>query len=92
MIRALVFARDRDCQLRDLGPCAGGPTFHHRRKEGRGGAYTVANGALLCAHHNTLIEHDADVAREAHTRGLVVRLGDPEWDALGHQRATPVAG
>jgi hypothetical protein len=78
-VRLAVFARDRVCRLKGVdgaGPCFGGPTFHHVRKEGQGGEYTEENGALLCAGHNDLIEADADVAAIARKLGLVKRRGD----------------
>lgn len=90
--RELVYARDRHrCQVavlgaataHDVGPCYGHPTPHHRRKDGQGGGYTMANLVTACAHHNDEMEADADLARWAHGVGLVVRSGDPEWAALG---------
>lgn len=97
-VRAAVFARDgHRCRLEALvgswqhvgfdavliPPCFGPLTPHHRRKAGRGGAYTVENLVALCAHHNGLLEADALLARWARTHGLVVRAGDPEWRYLG---------
>lgn len=90
--RELVYSRDRHaCQVAvigaatgyDVGRCFGHLTPHHRRKDGRGGAYTVANLVTACAHHNDQLEGDADLAAWAHGVGLVVRQGDPEWAALG---------
>lgn len=79
-IRRAVFERDRwTCQLERVegaGACFGGLTYQHRRKESQGGAYTVDNGVTLCAGHNTRIEAEADLARIARQRGLVLRAGD----------------
>lgn len=85
-IRELVLERDGGCRLAGHGVCFGPLTYHHRRKEGRGGAYTLANGAALCAHHNGQLEADAALARLGHRLGLVVREGDPEWNSLGKDR------
>jgi 5-methylcytosine-specific restriction endonuclease McrA len=83
-IREAVFRRDSHrCQLADLGGCFGGLTPHHRRKASQGGGYNLANLATLCAHHNDELEADADLARLARERGLVVRRGDSEWETLG---------
>lgn len=85
-IRAEVFARDHFlCRL------TGAPgvihrlplDFHHRRKASQGGAYSVANGAVLCRACNEGVESDADLAAYARSVGLVVRRGDPEWESLG---------
>lgn len=77
LVRAAVFARDgHQCRLADVagaGPCWGGLTYQHRRKAGQGGPYTVENGATLCAHHNTQLEADADLARLGVQLGLVLR-------------------
>lgn len=68
-MRAEVFARDGyRCRLEGVkgaGPCFGVLTFHHRRKSGQGGQYTVANGAALCAGHNERLESDARLAQLA---------------------------
>jgi hypothetical protein len=73
-VRAVVFARDQGCLLSHLpneaGRCAGPLTFHHLRKAGQGGPYTVANGVALCAGHNGWVE---DYPLEALRWGLVVR-------------------
>lgn len=95
-IRDAVFARDRVCLLADLveaGDCVGGPTFHHRRKASSGGAYTAANGALLCRGHNSRLESDADLAElvRAVRPWLIVREGDDEWELLG-RRADRING
>lgn len=93
-IRQRVFRRDGGCLLRAGGPydhlktdavpsCFGPLTPHHRRKSGRGGAYSMANICCLCAHHNDELESDADYASWARTVGLVVRQSDPEWEELG---------
>lgn len=86
LIRREVWQRDRRCLLYlvpGAGECFGGPTYHHRRKDGQGGAYSVANGATLCAGHNSGIEADADLSKLAESLDLVVRRGHPEWEALG---------
>lgn len=85
-VRREVWIRDGRCLLYlvpGAGDCFGGPTYHHRRKDGQGGAYTVENGATLCAGHNTAVESDADVAKIAEALDLVVRRGHPEYEALG---------
>lgn len=75
-VRAVVFARaGHRCQLAAVagaGPCWGGLTYQHRRKASQGGKYTVENGAALCAHHNTELEANADLARLGVQLGLVV--------------------
>ncbi len=80
-VRLAVFERDGyRCQLRDVpdaGQCWGWPTFHHRRKSGQGGEYTVENGATLCVHHNGQLEADADLAAIGVRLGLVLR----RWSA-----------
>lgn len=91
-VREAVIHRDGGCILRLwagrerhgllIKGCFGPPTYHHRRKEGQGGAYSKANGVCLCAFHNSLIESDARFADWCHEHGLVVRRGDPEWEAL----------
>lgn len=90
-VRDAVFRRDGyQCQLRDVEPdhrCYGPLTFQHRRKASAQGAYSVANGATLCADGNRRIEQDADLAELAHQAGLVVREGDPEFEALGRRAA-----
>lgn len=94
LVRAEVLVRDRVCQVRVIGSatafavgrCFGPLTPHHRRKEGRGGAYTLENLVAVCAHHNGALEADADLARWAHSVGLVVKQGDAEWAKLGSTR------
>lgn len=78
-IRQAVFDRDGHCQLRGVegaGPCFGPLTPHHKRKASQGGKYTLDELVALCSHHNSQIEADADLARLAHSLGLVVRRGD----------------
>ncbi len=89
-VRRQVFARDRMCQVLALGagvypigPCAGILTPHHRRKASQGGGYTPECLVTVCCFHNDALEADADLARWAHSVGLVVRQGDAEWVALG---------
>lgn len=71
--REFVFARDgRRCQAAGLwDACFGPPTFQHILKASQGGAYHRDNGTTLCAHHNALIEADADFAEVARAAGLV---------------------
>lgn len=79
-IRETVFRRDGyRCRLRGVpgaGRCFGPLTFHHRRKDGQGGGYSVDNGSSLCVGHNDGIEADADLALLARTMGLVLKRGD----------------
>ena len=71
-VRGLVFERDGwRCRMAPLGGCWGVLTFHHVKKASQGGAYSVENGATLCAFHNDLIESDADIAAVAESMGLV---------------------
>lgn len=85
-VRLEVFDRDgHRCRLAGVegcGPCFGRLTFHHRRKAGQGGAYSVANGAALCAGHNDLIEADARVAKIARRLGLVLLRTDSDDEGL----------
>lgn len=87
-VRHAVFVRDRHCLVRGLTDlaCGGGLTFHHRRKAGASGAYTVENGAAVCLFHNGWIEDNPNQARILF-RHLVVREGDPEWDSLSARLA-----
>lgn len=83
-VRAVVFARaGYRCQLADqagAGSCWGGLTYQHRRKASQGGQYTVENGAALCAHHNTELEANADLAQLGVQLGLVLLAGDTlDW-------------
>lgn len=82
MVRREVFARDgHRCRLEGVpgaGKCRGRLSYHHRRKGGQGGGYTVENGATLCIRHNDELEADADLALLARTMGLVLKRGD-EW-------------
>lgn len=82
-IRLAVFDRDGyRCQagvLPDLArysPCFGPLTPHHIRKASQGGRYTMSNLTTLCAHHNDLIEADANFARLCRHYGLVRLRGD----------------
>jgi hypothetical protein len=87
-VREVVFARDGHRCLLFSSLCRGGPTFHHRRKAGAGGAYTVENGATLCEFHNGHVEDNPDMyvgdGAFAYLR-LVVREGDPDWEELGRR-------
>lgn len=86
-VRAAVFARDGGCVLAGVAVrCGGGLTFHHRRKAGAAGAYTVQNGAALCAIHNTWVEDNPKLVRDWHP-DLVVRPGDDEWLELSARAA-----
>lgn len=100
-VREAVFARDGyRCQLRDfmreqrtLGArvvevplCYGGLTYHHRRKAGAQGAYTLANGATLCVEHNYWVEDEPEATKLV-LPSLVVREADPEWEQLGRRAA-----
>lgn len=86
VVREAVIRRDRTCQIAARGylhTCWGPLTFHHRRKESDQGAYSMDNGAAVCAAGNDAMESDPDLARWARSVGLVVRRGDPEWESLG---------
>lgn len=87
-VREQTFRRDGyRCRLGGIpgaGPCFGRLTFHHRRKDGQGGEYTVDNGATLCQGHNDELEADADLALLGRTLGLVLKRGD-EW-TVTHER------
>lgn len=74
-IREAVFERDGACRLRGVGECFGPLTPHHVRKASQGGEYSVDNLVALCAHHNGLLESDADFAALARRLGLVIRRG-----------------
>ncbi len=77
LVRAAVFARDRQCLL--VGSMVAGRCFgtrktpHHLWKGGQGGLYVPANLVTLCAFHNGWVE---DHPPEAQAWGLVVRNGD----------------
>lgn len=54
--------------------------LHHRRKRSSAGALANRDNVVPCCHDgNQAVEAEPAIAREA---GLVVREGDPEWDAL----------
>ncbi len=75
-VRAVVFARAGWCcqlyRVAGAGRCMGDLTYQHRRKASQGGKYTVENGAALCAHHNTELEANPDLARLGVQLGLVL--------------------
>lgn len=83
LVRGAVFARDGfACALAGdpeaialLGPCFGRLTYHHLRKAGQGGAYSVENGLTLCLGHNGAVE---DHPNAAHALGLVHRTTPPD--------------
>lgn len=59
-----------------------GGTLHHRRKRSSSGALADrANVLVACAEGNATVERYPERARSVGTQ-LVVREGDPEWDAL----------
>lgn len=71
-VRGVVFARDGwRCRMAHIGGCSGFLTPHHVLKASQGGAYTEDNLVTLCAHHNCLIESDADFAALAREMGFV---------------------
>ena len=82
LVRGAVFARDgfacvlaaRPEALEVLGPCFGRLTYHHVRKAGQGGPYTLENGLTLCLGHNGAVE---DHPTAAHLLGLVDRSTPP---------------
>ena len=72
-LRALVASRP--CLLRTVaaaGDCAGPGTPHHLCKASAGGLTTPENLVPLCAHHNSWVETEPELARRL---GLVVRAG-----------------
>lgn len=84
-VRQQVFARDGwRCQL-SSDWCHGPLTPHHRRKANSRGAYVEANLVTLCAGHNDDIEDLPAYYRQTFGTWLVVREGDPEWEALGER-------
>lgn len=79
-IRVRVFERD-DWTCRAAlhgvgGPCFGPLTPHHILKASQRGKYEESNLVTLCAHHNDLIEQDADFAATMHRLGYVRRSGE----------------
>lgn len=74
-VRATVFARDGEmCLAQADGPCAGILTLQHRIGRGMGGSKLPginrpANLIAMCAHHNELIEKDADFRAHCLRRG-----------------------
>lgn len=76
--REFVFARDgHRCRAAGLWDRCHGPlTPHHVLKASQGGAYHRDNLVALCAHHNDLIEADADFAVVARDAGLVTLRRD----------------
>ncbi len=71
--REFVFARDgHRCRAAGMWDrCAGPLTPHHVLKASQGGPYHRDNLVALCAHHNDLIEADAEFAAVARAAGLV---------------------
>lgn len=89
--REFVFARDRHCKLAGWwDPCRGPLTPHHVLKASQGGPYHRDNLVALCAHHNGLIEADADLAALARQLGLVKLRSDVT--PPGHTEEHPTQG
>lgn len=90
-VRVAVFERDGwQCVLANgLTYCDGPLNFHHRRKAGAGGAYSIANGMTLCQLHNGRVEDDPWDYEDSVIDGrhVVVRERDPEWTSLGRRAA-----
>lgn len=78
-IRAKVFERDGGCRFAApfagtrWARCYGVLTAHHVLKASQGGKYREDNLVAACAHHNNLMESDAEAARLAEGVGLVRR-------------------
>lgn len=75
-------------QITEVPRCYGRLTFGHRRHASAGGAYVSENGITLCVGHNGWCEDEPDAARALGGETpwwLVVREGDPEWEALGRK-------
>jgi hypothetical protein len=80
-----ISARDLGCVVHGAGgDCVGDLIHHHRKGRGAGGVKSrnrVANGLLVCARWNTLVEAMPDLAAQARKKGWKLRT-DHEIDTL----------
>jgi len=80
-----ISARDLGCVIHGAGgDCVGDLLHHHRKGRGAGGVKSrnrVANGLLVCARWNTLVEAMPDLAAHARKNGWKLRT-DHEIDTL----------
>jgi hypothetical protein len=83
--RIAISARDLGCVVHGAGgECIGDLIHHHRKGRGHGGVKSrnrVANGLLVCARWNTLVEAMPDLAAQARKNGWKLRT-DHEIDTL----------
>lgn len=75
--KILIAARDLGCVIHGAGgECVGDLIHHHRKGRGHGGVKSrnrVANGLLVCARWNQLVEAMPDLAEAARTNGWKLR-------------------
>lgn len=72
------------------GSCSGLGGLHERRKRSSAGSTEYAPGLVPCCNASNLaIECEPALMRERFGTWLVLREGDPEWEACG-MRAEPV--
>lgn len=58
--------------------------LHERRKRSAGGSLTNRDNLIpSCNFCNSFVEEEPELIRELTGDDLVVRAGDPEWEALG---------
>lgn len=80
-----ISARDLGCVVHGAGgECVGDLIHHHRKGRGHGGVKSrnrVANGLLVCARWNTLVEAMPDLAAQARKNGWKLRT-DHEIDTI----------
>jgi hypothetical protein len=80
-----ISARDLGCVIHGAGgDCVGDLIHHHRKGRGHGGVKSrnrVANGLLVCARWNGLVEAMPDLATQARMNGWKLRT-DFEIDTL----------
>jgi hypothetical protein len=75
--KILIAARDLGCVVHGAGgECVGDLVHHHRKGRGHGGVKSrnrVANGLLVCARWNMLVEAMPDLAEQARLNGWKLR-------------------
>jgi hypothetical protein len=83
--KVAIAARDLGCVVHGAGgDCVGDLIHHHRKGRGHGGVKSrnrVANGLLVCARWNMLVEAMPDLAEQARKNGWKLRT-DHEIDTL----------